>query len=71
MALEDIKRNAKRDIESSIKEFLTGQRGESSYHYVFSKIDLASKVSLITIDETKEYITQLGSEMSLKRPKKQ
>lgn len=60
MAFEDIRRNAKRDIESSIKDFLAGQRAESNYSYVFSKIDLASKVSLITIDETKEYIAQLG-----------
>ena len=43
-----------------IKEYLNlAQRDESSYNYVFSKIDLASQVSLITIDETKEYIAQL------------
>ena len=59
MALEDIKRNAKRMIESDIKEYLKGQRDQSSYHYVFSKIDLAASVSLITPDETEEYITQI------------
>ena len=52
MALEDIKRNAKRDIENDIREYLAGQRKQSNYNYIFSKIDLAAKASLITVDET-------------------
>lgn len=60
MALEDIKRNAKRDIESSIKEYLKGHKDQSTYNYILSKIDLAAQVSLITVDETKEYMDQLG-----------
>ncbi len=63
MALEDIKRNAKRDIEMTIKEYVKGKRDKSSYSYVFSKIDLATKVSLITIDETKEYIAQIRNDI--------
>jgi hypothetical protein len=63
MALEDIKRNAKRDIEMDIKEYLKGQRDKSSYNYVFSKIDLAAKVALITINETKEYIAQIRNDI--------
>lgn len=63
MALEDIKRNAKRDIENDIREYLTGQRKKSNYNYIFSKIDLASKASLITVDETKEYISQIRNEI--------
>lgn len=65
MALEDIKRNAKRDIENNIKEYLKGQRDKSSYNYIFSKIDLAASVALITIDETREYITQIGNDINL------
>ncbi|HYE69784.1 MAG TPA: hypothetical protein VEA58_14300 [Anaerovoracaceae bacterium] len=60
MALEDIKRNAKRDIESSIKEYLKGHKDQSTYNYIISKIDLAAQVSLITVDQTKEYMAQLG-----------
>ena len=63
MALEDVKRNAKRDIENGIKEFLIGQRDKLSYHYIFSKIDLAAKVSLLTIDETKEYMAQIKNDI--------
>ena len=63
MALEDIKRNAKRDIESDIRGYLKGQRNKSTYNYIFSKIDLAAKVSLITIDETKEYISQIRNDI--------
>jgi hypothetical protein len=59
MALEDIKRNAKRDIESSIKEYLKGHKDQSTYNYIVSKIDLAAQVSLITVDETKEYMDQI------------
>ena len=59
MALEDIKRNAKRDIENDIREYLIGQKNKSNYHYILTKIDLAAKVSLITADETKEYISQI------------
>jgi hypothetical protein len=63
MALEDIKRNAKQVIESDIKEYLKGQRDKSSYNYIFSKIDLAASVSLITIDETRSYITQIKNDI--------
>ncbi|MBN7772285.1 hypothetical protein [Clostridium aminobutyricum] len=63
MALEDIRRNAKRDIENDIQIYLKGQKNKSNYNYVFSKIDLAAKVSLITIDETKEYISQIRNEI--------
>lgn len=63
MALEDIKRNAKSVIESDIKEYLKGQRDQSSYNYIFSKIDLAASVALITIDETKEYIAQIKNDI--------
>ena len=59
MALEDIKRNAKKDIESSIKEYLKGHKDQSTYNYICSKIDLAAQVSLISVDETKEYMEQL------------
>lgn len=59
MALEDIRRNAKKDIEMSIKEYLKGKKDESCYSYVFTKIDLAAKVSLITAGETKEYLVQI------------
>jgi hypothetical protein len=62
MALEDIKRNAKRMIESDIKEYLKGQREKSSYNYIFSKIDLAASAALLTIDETDAYITQLRND---------
>lgn len=61
MALEDIKRNAKRDIEGSVKEYLKGRRDKSSYNYIFSKIDLAASVALITTDETREYLAQIGN----------
>ena len=63
MALEDIKRNAKRDIESDIQQYLKGKGNKSNYNYIFSKIDLAAKVSLITVDETKEYISQIGTDI--------
>jgi len=63
MALEDIKRNAKRDIETDIKEYLKGHKDQSTYNYIFSKIDLAAKVSLITIDQTKEYIAQIKNKI--------
>jgi hypothetical protein len=63
MALEDIKRNAKRDIERDIQEYLKGQRNKSKYNHIFSKIDLAAKVSLITIDETKEYISRIENDI--------
>jgi hypothetical protein len=63
MALEDIKRNAKRVIESDIKDYLKGQKDESSYNYLFSKIDLAASVALITIDETREYIAQIRNDI--------
>ena len=63
MAFEDIKRNAKSVIESGIKEYLIGQRDKSSYNYIVSKIDLAASVSLITVDETREYITQIGTDI--------
>ena len=59
MAFEDIRRNAKRDIEQSIEEYLKGRKDESSYSYVFSKIDLAATVSLITPEETAEYMAQI------------
>lgn len=59
MAFEDIKRNAKSVIESGIKEYLIGQRDKSSYNYIFSKIDLAASVSLISAAETREYIAQI------------
>ena len=59
MALEDVKRNARSVIESDIKEYLKGQRDKSSYNYIFSKIDLAASVSLITTDETREYIARI------------
>ncbi|HVI39704.1 MAG TPA: hypothetical protein VM577_03515 [Anaerovoracaceae bacterium] len=61
MAFEDVRRNAKRTIELDIKDYLKGRRDESSYNYVFSKIDLAAQVSLITVDETNEYIAQMGN----------
>lgn len=63
MALEDIKRNAKRDIENNIQEYLKGQKDKSSYHYIFSKIDLATRASLITTDETKRYMEQIGNDI--------
>jgi len=62
MALEDIKRNAKRDIGSDIKEYLKGHKDPSTYNYICSKIDLAAQVSLITVEETKEYMVQLRNE---------
>lgn len=62
MAFEDIRRNAKRDIEQSIEEYLKGRKDESSYSYVFSKIDLAATVSLITPEETAEYMVQIKSD---------
>ncbi len=60
MAFEDIKRNAKRDIESDIKEYLKGHKDQATYNYICSKIDLAAQVSLITVEETKAYMDQLG-----------
>ena len=63
MALEDIKRNAKSVIESDIKEYLKGQKDKSRYNYIFSKIDLAASVSLITVDETREYIAQIRNDI--------
>lgn len=63
MALEDIKRNARRDIGSDIKEYLKGHKDQSTYNYIISKIDLAAQASLITIDETKEYMKQLGNDI--------
>ena len=60
MALEDIKRNAKKDIEFSIKEYLKGHKDQSTYNYICSKINLATQASLITIVESKEYMEQLG-----------
>lgn len=62
MAFEDIRRNAKRDIGQSIEEYLKGRKDESSYSYVFSKIDLAATVSLITPEETAEYMIQIKSD---------
>ncbi|MDD3168872.1 MAG: hypothetical protein PHC91_05330 [Eubacteriales bacterium] len=61
MAFEDIKRNAKRDIESDIKEYETRQRNQATYRYIQSKIELAAAVSLITDEETKEYMEQISS----------
>lgn len=59
MALEDIKRNAKRDIGSDIKAYLKEHKNQSTYNYIISKIDLAAQASLITIDEAKEYMEQI------------
>ena len=63
MALEDIKRNAKRVIESDIKEYLKGHRDKSKYNYIVSKIELASSASLITVDQTREYIAQIRTDI--------
>ena len=63
MAFEDIKRNAKRDIGSDIKEYLKGHKDQSTYNYICSKIDLAAQVSLITVEETKEYMEQLRNDI--------
>ncbi len=62
MAFEDIRRNAKKDIKQSIEEYLKGRKDESSYSYVFSKIDLAATVSLITPEETAEYMAQIKND---------
>lgn len=59
MALEDIKRNAKRAIESDIEEYLKGKDGKSNYNYIVSKINLAESAALITIEETNTYLTQI------------
>lgn len=63
MALEDIKRNAKRDIGADIKEYLKGHKDQSTYNYICSKIDLAAQVSLITVEETKEYMDQIRKDI--------
>jgi len=63
MALEDIKRNARRDIGSDIKEYLKGHKDQSTYNYICSKIDLAAQVSLITVEETKEYMDQIRKDI--------
>ena len=63
MAFEDIKRNAKRDIGSDIKEYLKGHKDQSTYNYICSKIDLAAQVSLITVEETKEYMDQIKKDI--------
>lgn len=60
MALEDIKRNARKDIENDINNFLKEKSNKANHKYALSKIDLATRAKLLTIEETKKYILQLG-----------